>query len=96
MEPLYFVQITEKEVVESRLSDIYGHVILPGEKYFKRHYLKIGRSRRISMMQLAFLLRNIYLSTDETYDTHLHINTNLQLDININNSLLYRARLRNP
>ena len=90
MEPLYFAQITEKEVVESGLSDIYGHVILPGEKYFKRHYLKIGRSRRIFMMQLTFLPRNIYLSTDETYDT------NLQLDININNSLLYRARLRNP
>ena len=48
------------------------------------------------MMQLTFLPRNIYLSTDETYDTHLGINTNLQLDININNSLLYRARLRNP
>ena len=25
VEPLYFVQITEKGVAESRLSDIYGH-----------------------------------------------------------------------
>ena len=39
VEPLYFVQITEKRVAESRLSDIYGPVILPGEKYLKGRYL---------------------------------------------------------
>ena len=41
VEPLYFVQITEKGVAESRLSDKCSHVILPGEKYFKGRYLKI-------------------------------------------------------
>ena len=55
VESLYFVQITEKGIAESRLSDIYGHVILPGEKYFKGHFPKIGRSRSISMKQLAFI-----------------------------------------
>ena len=35
VELLYFVQITEKGVAEPRLSDIYRHIILPGEKYFK-------------------------------------------------------------
>ena len=55
VEPLYFVEITEKGVAQSRLSDIYDHVILPVAKYFKGHYLKIGRSRSISMKQLAVL-----------------------------------------
>ena len=59
VEPLYFVQMTEKGVAESRLSDIYGHVILPGEKNFKGHYLKIDRSRSISMKQLAVLQSDI-------------------------------------
>ena len=93
VEPLYFVQITEKEVTESRLSDIYGHVILPGGKYFKGHCLKIGRSRSISMKQLAVLPSDIYLSPDVIYDTFVDINTNLQLGINIYNSLLCKARL---
>ena len=93
VEPLYFVQITEKGVAESRLSDTYDHVILPGEKYFKGHYPKIGRSRSISMKQLAVLPSDIYLSPNEIYDTYVNINTNLQLNINIYNSLLYKARL---
>ena len=74
VEPFYFIKITEKGVVESRLSDIYGHVILPGEKYFKGHYLKIGRSRSISMKQLAVLPSDIYLSPDEIYNTYVDIN----------------------
>ena len=41
VEVLYFAQMTEKGVAESRLSDIYDHVILPGEKIFKGHYLKL-------------------------------------------------------
>ena len=69
VEPLYVVQITNNGIAESRLSDIYGHVILPVEKYFKGHYLKIGRSRSISMKQLAVLPSDIYLSPDEIYDT---------------------------
>ena len=90
VEPLYFVQITEKGVAESRLSDIYGHVILPEEKYFKGHYLKIARSRSISMKELAVLPTDIYLSPDEIYDTCVDVNTSLQLDINIYKSLLYK------
>ena len=85
--------ILEKGVAEPSLSDIYGHVILPGEKYFKGHYLKIGRSRSVSMKQLVVLPSDIYLSPDEIYDAYVDINTNLLQDINIYNSLLYKARL---
>ena len=96
VELLYFVQIIEKGVAEPRCSDIYGHVILPGEKYLKGHYLKIGWSISISMKQLAVLPSDIYLSPDEIYGTYVDVNTNLQLDINIYNSLLCKARLWNP
>ena len=72
---------------------MYGHVILSGEKYFKGHYFQIGRSRSISMKQPAVLAGDIYLSTDEIYDTYVDINTNLQLDINIYNSLPHKTKL---
>ena len=93
VEPLCFVQITEKGVAESRLSDIYFQ-----EKNISKdtHYLKIGRSRSISLNQLAVLLSdNIYFSSDEIYE---YTQTSIQifwLDINIYNSLLYKARLWN-
>ena len=73
VELLYFIQITEKGVAESRLSDIYFQ-----EKSISKytHYLKIVRSRSISMNQLAVLLSdNIYLSPDEIYDIYADINT---------------------
>ena len=80
-------EITEKDVAESRLSDTYGHVIIPGEKHFKGHCLKIGRSRSISMKQLAVLRSDIHLSADEIYDTYVtNLQLDLQLDINIYNS----------
>ena len=45
------------------------------------------------MKQLAVLPSDIYLSPYEIYNTFVYINTNLQLDINICNSLIYEARL---
>ena len=41
VEPLNLAQIAEKTVAESRLSDIYGHVILPGENISKNTTLKL-------------------------------------------------------
>ena len=35
IEPLYFVQITGKGVAEDDISDLYGHFIATGEKYFQ-------------------------------------------------------------
>ena len=72
---------------------LWSCYILSGEKYFKGCNPKIVRSRSISMKQLAVLPSDVYLSPDEIYNTYADINTNLQLDINICNSLLYKARL---
>ena len=51
-EPLNVVQVTEKGVPESKLPDLFGHVILPGERYFRGHYFELVRTRNISMKQL--------------------------------------------
>ena len=45
------------------------------------------------MKQLAVLPGDIYLSPDEIYNTYVDVNTNLQLDINIYYSLLYKDEL---
>ena len=45
------------------------------------------------MKQLGVLPGDTYLSPDEIYNTYVDVNTNLQLDINIYYSLLYKDRL---
>ena len=92
-EPLYFVQVTEKGISEKKLSDPYGHVILPGERYFKGYYLKFIRSRSISFKQLQVLPTSIVLSPDEIYDTYVDIDEKMQLDINVYDILLQKARM---
>ena len=49
VEPLYFAQVAEKGAAESILIGDYCHVILPGERYFRGHYLKLFQSRNVSM-----------------------------------------------
>ena len=68
---------------ESKLSDSYGHVILPRKRYFRGRYLRVVRSRNISTNQLEILSNVKYLSLDVIYDTYVDTNNNLQLDINI-------------
>ena len=91
-EPLYFVQVTEKGISEKKLSDPYGHVILPGERYFKGYYLKFIRSRSISFKQLQVLPTSIVLSPDEIYDTYVDTDEQVQLDINVNDILVFRGQ----
>ena len=92
-EPLNFVQVTEKGISEKKLSDPYGHVILPGERYFKGYYLKSIRSRSISFKQLQVLPTSIVLSPDEIYDTYVDIDERIQLGINVYDILLQNARM---
>ena len=58
--------------------------------YFKKKNIS---NDTIYMKQLAVLPSDIYLPPYEIYNTLVYINTNLQLDINICNSLVYEARL---
>ena len=65
------------------------------ETYFRGHYLKFVQSRNISMKQLEILSTVVYLSLDKIYDNYADINSNLHLDINIYDSLLYKAKIYN-
>ena len=47
-EPVYFLKITEKEISDGTLTYTWGHLVLPGLRYFKGNYLKPVRSRKIS------------------------------------------------
>ena len=86
-EPLYFVQLIEKGESDDKHTDPYGHIVLPGGRYFKGYYLKFVRSKSISFKQLQILL-TIILNPDEIYNTYVDSNEKLQLDINIYNALL--------
>ena len=92
-EPLYFVQVTEKGTTDEKLSDPYGHVILPGERYFKGCYLKFTRSRNISFKQLQILPTCVVLSPDEIFDTYVEVNEKMQLDKHVYDVLLQKARM---
>ena len=61
-EPLYFVQLKENRISEKKLSDAYGHVIFPGEKYFKGYYQKFICSGSISFKELEIMPMSIVLS----------------------------------
>ena len=48
-EPLYFVKVTEKDTAQKDLTDPYGHSTGNGERFLKEFYLKLSRSKHISM-----------------------------------------------
>ena len=48
-EPLYFVKVTEKGTAQKDLTDPYGHSTGNGERFLKEFYLKLSRSKHISM-----------------------------------------------
>lgn len=92
-EPLYFLKVTDKGIANAKLSDAYGHIILPGTRYFKGNYLKSVRSKNISFKQFEILPTLIVLTPEEIYDTYVDINEKMQLDMNVYNTLLQKARM---
>ena len=40
-EPLYFLKVIDKEIVDGTLSNKWGHIISPGTRYFTCHYLRL-------------------------------------------------------
>ena len=92
VETLYFVQVTEKGLINQ--SYVILTVMLSyQERYFKGHCPALIRSRNISLKQLETLSTVIYLSPDELYKAYIDINSNLPLDISICNSLLCKAKI---
>ncbi len=90
-EPLYFVQINEKGIADTDLTDPYGHFIASGEKFLRGFYLKMTRSRNINKKKFTVLPTPIYLAPDEICDTYVDITSDLYLDINTYNVLIQKA-----
>ena len=90
-EPLDCVQVTQKRVAESKVS-VYMVMLYSQEK-------NISKDATLKFVDREISLWNNWQFYRVIYSWHLMrsmINTNLQLNININNSLLYEARLWNP
>ena len=91
VEPLYFVKLISKDVTEMDISDPYGHFVAKGERYFQGYYLKLCRSKDIKVKKFAILPAKTAV-THEVYDTYVDINDDLEIDCNIYNMLIAKAK----
>ena len=91
-EPLYFLKVKEKGVSDGTITDTWGHVVLPGARYFKGNYLKPVRSRNMSFKKFDILPLDVVITPEEIFDTYVDINENMLLGINLYNSLIQKAK----
>ena len=89
---IYFVKVTEKGVADKLLKDCYNHVINIGEMFFRGNYLNLVLSGNPSIKQFLVIQREAILSPDETNNTYVDIDKDLQMNINIYNGLINKAQ----
>ena len=92
-EPLYFLKVIDKGIAAVTLSDKWGHIILPGTRYFTCHYLKTVRSRNISYKKFEILPLVVYITPDEIQDTYVDISDDMLLNANTYNALIQKSKL---
>ena len=92
-EPLYFVKIVSKGIADERLSDSWGHLILPKSRYFTCHYLKLARSRNILTKKFDLIPLTVYITPDEIYDLYIETDENLFLDSKIYDAFMQKAKI---
>ena len=78
-EPIYIIQVSEKGEATEKLTDRYGHVIMPGEKYFKGKYLQQTRSRVMNIKQFKLIEHVVYCLPEEVFEAFLEIESNLSM-----------------
>ena len=81
-EPLYFLKITKKRISDGTFTDTWGHVVLPGLRYFKKKCFKPVCSRNIYFKKFDVLPMSLIITPDEVYDTYVEI---MLLDVKIYN-----------
>ena len=91
-EPLYFLKNKEKGGSDGTITDTWGHVVLPGTRYFKGNYLKPVCSRNMSFKKFDILPLDVVITPEESFDTYVDINGKMLLDINFYNSLIQKAK----
>ena len=68
--------------------DTWGHVVLPGLRYFKGNHLKSVCSLNISFKKFDTLPVSAIITPDEVCDTYAELDKNMLLDVKIYNSLI--------
>ena len=89
---IYFVKVTKKGLADKLLKDCYNHVINIGEMFFRGNYLNLVLSDNPSIKQFLVIQREAILSPDETNNTYVDIDKDLQMNINIYNGLINKAQ----
>ena len=92
VKPLYFLKLISKDVTEMYISDPYGHFVAKGERYFQGYYLKLCRSKDIKVKKFTILPAKVAVTIDEVYDTYVDINYDLEINCNIYNVLIAKAK----
>ena len=92
VEPLYFVKLISKDVAKIDISDPYVQFLAKVERHFQGYYLKLCRSKNIKVKKLTILPAKIDVTPVEVYDTNVDINHDLEIDCNIYNMLIAKAK----
>ena len=74
------------------LSNPYGHFVAKNERYFQGYYLKLCRSKDITVKKSIILPAKITVTPNGVCDTYVDINDNLEIDCNIHNMLTAKAK----
>ena len=77
---------------EMDISDPYRHFVVKSERYFQGYYLKLCRSKDIKVKKFTILPAEIAVTPDEVYDTYVDISDDLEIDCNIYNMLIAKAK----
>ena len=91
-EPLCFMKVISNCVAQMDISDPYGHFVAKGERYFQGYYLKLCRSKDIKVKNFTILPAKIAVTPDQVYDMYVDINDDLEIDYNIYNMLIAKAK----
>ena len=74
------------------ISDPYGHFVAKDEHYFQGYYLKLCHSKDIKLKKFTILPAKVAVTTDEVYDTYVDIKYDLEINCNIYNMLIAKAK----
>ena len=67
--PVNTIEIFEKGQASEMISDKYEQKILAGEFYFNGNYLKLGRSRNISLKQFELINFDVLITSEEVFES---------------------------
>ena len=74
------------------ISDPCGHFLSKGECYCQGYYLKLCCSKDIKVTKFTILPVKTAVTPDEVYDMYVDINDDLEIDCNIYNMLIAKAK----